>query len=79
MAMYASMSNTLLSDSIKANTIMLYLKAADMLCEPRHLMNPLVSLFGVNSSWVEVVIQEQCRCEYMPNRQEPVTIEMILQ
>eukprot|EP00957_Ditylum_brightwellii_P191245 14562099-Ditylum_brightwellii.AAC.1 len=44
MAMYAShlaMGNTLLSQSIKANTTRLYLKAAAILSEPRHLMNPL--------------------------------------
>eukprot|EP00957_Ditylum_brightwellii_P110668 8440108-Ditylum_brightwellii.AAC.1 len=73
------MGNTLLSQSIKANTIRLYIKAAAMLCGHRCLMNPLVSLFGANSSWIEVVIQEQHRWESMPNRQGPVTIEMILQ
>eukprot|EP00957_Ditylum_brightwellii_P033562 2543961-Ditylum_brightwellii.AAC.1 len=81
MAMYASdlvTGNTLLSQSIKTNTIRLHLKAAAMLCEPRHLMYPLVSLSGANSSWIEAVIQEQCRWETMPNRQEPVTVEMIL-
>eukprot|EP00957_Ditylum_brightwellii_P203750 15336029-Ditylum_brightwellii.AAC.1 len=82
MTMYAShlaMGNTLLSQSIKANIIRLYLKAAAMLCEPRCLMNPLVSLSGANSSWIEAVIQEQHRWESTPSRQEPVTIEMILQ
>eukprot|EP00957_Ditylum_brightwellii_P083762 6366608-Ditylum_brightwellii.AAC.1 len=73
------MGNTLLSQSIKANTIRLYLKAVAMLCEPRHLMNPLVSLSGATSSWVEAVIQGQHRWESMPNRQKPVIIKMILQ
>eukprot|EP00957_Ditylum_brightwellii_P109378 8343346-Ditylum_brightwellii.AAC.1 len=38
MAMYASylaLDHTLLAKSIKANTMMLYLKAAALLCEPR--------------------------------------------
>eukprot|EP00957_Ditylum_brightwellii_P117852 8990619-Ditylum_brightwellii.AAC.1 len=73
------MGNTLLSQSIKANTIRLYLKAATMLSEPRHIMNPLVSLSGTQSSWIEGVIQEQHRWESMPNKQEPVTVEMVLQ
>eukprot|EP00957_Ditylum_brightwellii_P006840 517955-Ditylum_brightwellii.AAC.1 len=73
------MGDTLLLQSIKANTIMSYLKAAAMLCEPRRLMNPLVSLSGSNSSWIEAVIQEQYGWESMPNRQGPVTTEMILQ
>eukprot|EP00957_Ditylum_brightwellii_P076717 5831082-Ditylum_brightwellii.AAC.1 len=53
--MYAShldMGNTLLSQSIKPNTIRLYLKAASMLSESRRLMNPLVSLSGSKSSWI---------------------------
>ena len=81
MAMYAShlaMGNTLLSQSIKSNTIRLYLKAASMLSEPRRLMNPLVSLSGSKSSWIEAIIQEQRRWELMPNRQEPVTVAMVL-
>eukprot|EP00957_Ditylum_brightwellii_P175142 13334661-Ditylum_brightwellii.AAC.1 len=82
MAMYAShlaMGNTLLSQSIKANTIRLYLKAASLLSEPRHLMSLLVSLSGTKSSWIEAVIKEQCRMESMPNRQEPVTVKIVLQ
>eukprot|EP00957_Ditylum_brightwellii_P076361 5803597-Ditylum_brightwellii.AAC.1 len=82
MAIYAShlaMGNTLLSQSIKANNIRLYLKAAAMLSEPRSLMNPLVSLAGTKSSWIEAVIPEQCRWESVPNRQEPVTVEIVLQ
>eukprot|EP00957_Ditylum_brightwellii_P040211 3042305-Ditylum_brightwellii.AAC.1 len=82
MAMYAShlaMENLLLSQSIKANTIRLYLKTVAMLSEPRCLMNPFVSLSGSKSSWIEAIIQEQHRWESMPSRQEPVTIEMILQ
>eukprot|EP00957_Ditylum_brightwellii_P152252 11591385-Ditylum_brightwellii.AAC.1 len=57
MAMYVShlaMDNTLLSQSLKTNTIRLYLKAA-------------------------AIIQEQHRWESVPNRQEPVTVEMVLQ
>eukprot|EP00957_Ditylum_brightwellii_P194428 14807372-Ditylum_brightwellii.AAC.1 len=42
-------------------------------------MNPLVSLSGTKSSWTEAVIQEQRRWESVPNRQEPVTVEMALQ
>eukprot|EP00957_Ditylum_brightwellii_P034143 2588003-Ditylum_brightwellii.AAC.1 len=82
MAMYASrlaMGNTLLSQSIKSNTIRLYLKAVSMLSEPRHLMNSLVSLSGSKSSWIKAIIQEQCRWESMPNRQDPVTVAMVLQ
>ena len=82
MAMYAShlaMGNTLLSQSIKSNTNRLYLKAAAMLSEPRRLMNPLVSLSGSKSSWIEAIIQEQRRWESMPNRQEPVIVAMVLQ
>eukprot|EP00957_Ditylum_brightwellii_P149311 11371633-Ditylum_brightwellii.AAC.1 len=73
------MGNTLLSQSIKSNTIRLYLKAIAMLSEPRCLMNPLVSLSGSKSSWIEAITQEQCRWESMPNRQEPVTVAMGLQ
>eukprot|EP00957_Ditylum_brightwellii_P128897 9832140-Ditylum_brightwellii.AAC.1 len=82
MAMYAShlpMGNTLLSQSIKSDTIRLYLKVAAMLSVPRRLMNPLVSLSGSKSSCIKVVIQEQCRWESIPNRQEPITIEMVMQ
>eukprot|EP00957_Ditylum_brightwellii_P201539 15326122-Ditylum_brightwellii.AAC.1 len=50
-----------------------------MLSEPRRLMNPLVSLSGSKTSWIEAVIQEQCRWESMPNRQESVTVAMVLQ
>eukprot|EP00957_Ditylum_brightwellii_P198355 15115525-Ditylum_brightwellii.AAC.1 len=50
-----------------------------MLSEPSCLMNPLVSISGSKSSCIEAIIQEQCRWEYMPNRQEPVTVATVLQ
>eukprot|EP00957_Ditylum_brightwellii_P050597 3836698-Ditylum_brightwellii.AAC.1 len=50
-----------------------------MLSEPRHLMNHLVSLSESKSSWIKAIIQEQCRWESMPNRQELVTVAMVLQ
>jgi hypothetical protein len=40
-------------------------------------MSPLVACSGKKSDWVESVIKEHKRWEEMPNRQEPVTIEMI--
>eukprot|EP00957_Ditylum_brightwellii_P121924 9298294-Ditylum_brightwellii.AAC.1 len=50
-----------------------------MLSEPRYLMKPFVSLSGTKYSWIEAIIQEQCRWESMPNRQGPVTVKMVLQ
>eukprot|EP00957_Ditylum_brightwellii_P178239 13575647-Ditylum_brightwellii.AAC.1 len=50
-----------------------------MLSEPRRIMNPLISLSGSKPSWIEALIQEQGRWESMPNRQEPVTVEMVMQ
>eukprot|EP00957_Ditylum_brightwellii_P006516 493543-Ditylum_brightwellii.AAC.2 len=82
MAMYAShlaMDNSLLSQSIQSNTIRMYLKASAMLSEPRRIMNPLVSLSGPKFSWIEAIIQEQRRWESMPNRQKPVTVDMVMQ
>eukprot|EP00957_Ditylum_brightwellii_P024958 1887175-Ditylum_brightwellii.AAC.1 len=82
MAMHAfplAIDNTLLSQSIKSNTIRLYLEAVAMLSELRCLMNPLVSLSGSKSSWIEAITQEQCRWESMTNRKEPVTVEMVMQ
>eukprot|EP00957_Ditylum_brightwellii_P177206 13499511-Ditylum_brightwellii.AAC.1 len=82
MAIYAShlaMCNTLLSQSIKSNAIRLYLKALAIQSEPRRLMNPLVSISGSKPSWIEAIIQAQHRWESMPNRQEPVTVAMVLQ
>eukprot|EP00957_Ditylum_brightwellii_P088149 6714366-Ditylum_brightwellii.AAC.1 len=55
-------------ERIKSNTIMLYLKVAALLCEPRRLVGPLVSCCGRKSAWLEAVISEQRRCESMPNR-----------
>eukprot|EP00957_Ditylum_brightwellii_P074792 5684058-Ditylum_brightwellii.AAC.1 len=49
-----------------------------MLSEPRRLVNPLVSLSGSKASWIEAIIQEQHRWESMSNRQEPVTVTMVL-
>jgi hypothetical protein len=41
-------------------------------------MNPIVSLSGSKSSWIEAIIQEQHRWESMPNMQEPVKVAMVL-
>eukprot|EP00957_Ditylum_brightwellii_P008966 678410-Ditylum_brightwellii.AAC.1 len=62
MAMYASglaMGYTLLAKSIKANTMLLYFKAAALLCDPRRLVSPLVSCCGMKSAWIEAIISEQ--------------------
>eukprot|EP00957_Ditylum_brightwellii_P023294 1757842-Ditylum_brightwellii.AAC.1 len=81
MAMYASylaLGHTLLVKSIKATTMMRYLKAAALLCEPGMLVSPLVSCCSKKSAWVEAIISEQRRWESMSNRQEPLTVDMIL-
>ena len=80
MAMYVSHligGETLLSKVIKAGTIRGYLKEAAALCEPRGIMNPLIGIDGKKSPWIEDMIAEHKRWEQMPNRQEPVTLEML--
>eukprot|EP00957_Ditylum_brightwellii_P135630 10342455-Ditylum_brightwellii.AAC.1 len=72
------MGHTLLAKSIKSNTIRLYLKAAALLCEPRRLISPPISCCGSKSAWIEVIVSEQRRWEAMPNRQESLTVDMIL-
>eukprot|EP00957_Ditylum_brightwellii_P026172 1979948-Ditylum_brightwellii.AAC.1 len=79
-AMYAShlaMGHTLLAKSIKSNTIMLFLKAAVLLCEPRRLISLLVSCCSRKSAWNDAVISEQRIWGSMYNRQEPFTIDII--
>eukprot|EP00957_Ditylum_brightwellii_P173163 13182319-Ditylum_brightwellii.AAC.1 len=72
------MRHTLLTKSIKSNTMILYLKAAALLCEPRRLVSPLVSCCGRKSAWIKAIISKQRRWEAMPNRQEPLTVDMTL-
>eukprot|EP00957_Ditylum_brightwellii_P169106 12870871-Ditylum_brightwellii.AAC.1 len=72
------MDCTLLAKSINYNTIMLYLKAAALLCEPRRLVSPLVSCCCRKSAWIEAIISEQKRWRLLPNRKEHLTADMIL-
>eukprot|EP00957_Ditylum_brightwellii_P005805 442199-Ditylum_brightwellii.AAC.1 len=72
------MGHTLSAKSIKANTIVLHLKASALLCEPRRLVSPIVSCYGRKSAWIKSTILEQRRWESMNNRKEPLTVEMIL-
>eukprot|EP00957_Ditylum_brightwellii_P166461 12670946-Ditylum_brightwellii.AAC.1 len=55
-APYLALGHTLLAKSIKANTIMLYVKTAALLCEPRRLVSPLVSCCGRKSAGYEAII-----------------------
>ena len=80
MAMYAVFltgGETLLCRSIKADTIRRYLNNAAELCKPRRLMSPLITCEGRPSDWVESIIKEHKRWEKMPDRQEPVTSDML--
>eukprot|EP00957_Ditylum_brightwellii_P106533 8128478-Ditylum_brightwellii.AAC.1 len=76
--LYLAMGHIVLAKSIKSNTIRLYLKAAALLCEPRRLVSPLISCCGSKSAWIEAIISEHKRWKAMLNRQEPLTVDMIL-
>eukprot|EP00957_Ditylum_brightwellii_P187454 14276213-Ditylum_brightwellii.AAC.1 len=77
-ASYLTMDHTLLAKSIKSNTIRLYLKAAALYCEPRRLVSPLVYCCDSKTAWIKAIISEQRILEAMSNRQEPLTLDMIL-
>ena len=80
MAMYAQHlidGNNLACLTIKTGTVRFYMKAAADLCKPRRLISPSISVDRNKSDWVESVLKGHKRWKEMPNRQEPVTTDMV--
>eukprot|EP00957_Ditylum_brightwellii_P030894 2341154-Ditylum_brightwellii.AAC.1 len=80
MAMYALHlieGGNLVCRAIKANTIYLYLSAACQLSEQKGLMKPTIDNLSQKSHWITSIINEHKCWENMPNRQEPLTNDMI--
>ena len=63
--------------TLKAGTILRYLSAAAELSIPANIMNPCVDVTGKQSKLIKDIIHEAKRWEHMPNRQEPITKELI--
>ena len=63
--------------SLKSGTILRYLQAAAELSIPSNMMNPCIDVTGKQSRFIKDILHEVKRWEIMPNRQEPVTKEII--
>ena len=70
------MGHTLLCMSIKAGTVKLYLKACTKLFLDNNQWDPTIIRTGSTAPVLQAVLHEAKRWEDMPNRQEPVTMEM---
>ena len=63
--------------TLKSGTILRYLSAAAELSIPANIMNPCIDVTGKQSKLIKDIIHEARRWEHMPNRQEPITKELI--
>ena len=80
LALYAAdlaNNNTILCRAIKSNTIKQYLRAAASFSIAAQRLDPQLDIYGKRSFWINKVLQEVKRWESMPDRREPVTVEMI--
>ena len=74
---YLLIGHTLLAKSIRVGTAKLYLKAIVQLF-PKHDWDPTLDITtGVQAQRITDVFHEAQRWESMPNRQEPLTIELM--
>ena len=73
-----ALGHTLKCMSIKADTMIRYLNAAEELSIPKNIINLSLNFMGKRSHFIEAIIKESKRWEEMPNRKEPLTEEMIL-
>ena len=80
MAMYALFvvgGESLVCHAVKADTVNRYSNDAAALCKPWHLVSFFINEFCARSGWIKTVLDKHERWNKMPNRQKPVTNDMI--
>ena len=76
-AVYLAAGKTHLCKSIKSGTIRKYLEAAVEISTVRYIHDPRKDLTGKIASCILAILKEAERWEKMPNRREPMTMEMV--